>query len=416
MEDETPSGLFPEIVRFLENLPDGVGNTRLCTLLSRGDLSDLASLKKAAGSVQGRDVRNFVRLVMQKRTSGRGAGVLPFLRFVMPFLTEARSCHSPRSRRLFDFFRDALRNLPGVRSWLEHGPGSSLLGDASVSADLFAGAERSGDIEVPGEQVAQPRELLALLRAAVLPSGERISVDEPAELHAAALPDDFDAAFPKRENSGVRDVSRSLSFWYGSFPGGRILSFGSVPVRFCSSEFSQMQAIVRAAGDPADLLIASGILAGICRCAGDDPVYVTGYGPYGMIAAFAAAAADCGAFQAGLRTALFNAPGLPGSYISLLSWKRLCGAAAMTENVHSSLDCYQDTGLQIGHRMVLGHCLAGQRHPRELYTGLQLLEKRDRNPSDARSAAESLLRDSLGEKADEMAGGTLPPQRIPRAP
>ena len=95
MEDETPSGFFPEIVKFLENLPDGVGKTRLCSLLSRGDVADLINLRTAAGSVQGRDIKSFVRLVIQKRTAGRGAGVLPFLRFVIPFLTEERSCHSP---------------------------------------------------------------------------------------------------------------------------------------------------------------------------------------------------------------------------------------------------------------------------------------------------------------------------------
>ena len=72
MEDETPSGFFPEIVKFLENLPDGVGKTRLCSLLSRGDVADLINLRTAAGSVQGRDINSFVRLVIQKRTAGRG--------------------------------------------------------------------------------------------------------------------------------------------------------------------------------------------------------------------------------------------------------------------------------------------------------------------------------------------------------
>ena len=69
MEDETASVLFAEIVKFLENLPDGVGQTRLCSLLSRSDLADLIRLRKAAGIVQGRDIRNFVRLVIQKRTA-----------------------------------------------------------------------------------------------------------------------------------------------------------------------------------------------------------------------------------------------------------------------------------------------------------------------------------------------------------
>lgn len=416
MEDETPSGFFPEIVKFLENLPDGVGKTRLCSLLSRGDVADLINLRTAAGSVQGRDIKSFVRLVIQKRTAGRGAGVLPFLRFVIPFLTEERSCHSPRSQRLYAFFLEAWRNLPGIRTWFRQGPSGSLLGDTSVSADFFSGAERSGDLAVPQEQAIAAKELLPLLRASVLPSGERIAVDEPAELHAAALPDDLDSAFPKREGSGVREASKRLAFWYGSFSGGKILSFGSMPVRFCSSEFSQMQSFVRAAGDPADLFIASGILSEIGRNAGDEPVYVTGYGPYGVTAVFAASAVSGESFKGGLRTAVFNSPGLPGSLVSLLSWKSLGAAAAAAENVHSSLDCYQDTGLQIGHRLVLGHCLAGQRSPQEMYTGLQRLLSGGRNAAEALSAAESLLRESLGGKAGEMAGGSLPAQRIPRAP
>ena len=85
MEDETPSGFFPEIVKFLENLPDGVGKTRLCSLLSRGDVADLINLRTAAGSVQDRDIKSFVRLVIQKRTAGRGAGVLPDGGALVPF-------------------------------------------------------------------------------------------------------------------------------------------------------------------------------------------------------------------------------------------------------------------------------------------------------------------------------------------
>jgi hypothetical protein len=177
-----------------------------------------------------------------------------------------------------------------------------------------------------------------------------------------------------------------------------------------------MQSFVRAAGDPADLFIASGILSEIGRNAGDEPVYVTGYGPYGVTAVFAASAVSGESFKGGLRTAVFNSPGLPGSLVSLLSWKSLGAAAAAAENVHSSLDCYQDTGLQIGHRLVLGHCLAGQRSPQEMYTGLQRLLSGGRNAAEALSAAESLLRESLGGKAGEMAGGSLPAQRIPRAP
>ena len=102
--------------------------------------------------------------------------------------------------------------------------------------------------------------------------------------------------------------------------------------------------------------------------------------------------------------------------ISLLSWKAICAAAASTENVHSSLDCYQDTGLQIGHRLLLGRCMAGQRSPAEMYGSLQELASGSRNAGTARSAAESLLRESLGMKADAIAGGSLPEQRIPRAP
>lgn len=166
-----------------------------------------------------------------------------------------------------------------------------------------------------------------------------------------------------------------------------------------------MQSFVRAAGDPADLFIASGILSEIGRNAGDEPVYVTGYGPYGVTAVFAASAVSGESFKGGLRTAVFNSPGLPGSLVSLLSWKSLGAAAAAAENVHSSLDCYQDTGLQIGHRLVLGHCLAGQRSPQEMYTGLQRLLSGGRNAAEALSAAESLLRESLGGKAGEMAGG-----------
>ena len=60
MEDETASVLFAEIVKFLENLPDGVGQTRLCSLLSRSDLADLIRLRKAAGIVQVRDIRTVV--------------------------------------------------------------------------------------------------------------------------------------------------------------------------------------------------------------------------------------------------------------------------------------------------------------------------------------------------------------------
>lgn len=416
MEDETASVLFAEIVKFLENLPDGVGQTRLCSLLSRSDLADLIRLRKAAGIVQGRDIRNFVRLVIQKRTAGRGANVIPFLRFVIPFLTDELSCHSPRSRKLLDLFRESTRNLPGIRSWTEHGPSSSLLGASAVSADFFSGAERSGDIAGPQEQAVDTKALLPLLRASVLPSGERIALDEPGDLHVSSLPEDLDGAFQKREDSGVRDVSRRLSFWYGSFSGGKILSFGSMPVRFCSSEFSQMQSVVQAAGDTADLLIASGILSEICHHAGGETVYVTGYGPYGTIAAFAASSITGGSARGGLRAAVFNAPGLSGSMISLLSWKAICAAAASTENVHSSLDCYQDTGLQIGHRLLLGRCMAGQRSPAEMYGSLQELASGSRNAGTARSAAESLLRESLGMKADAIAGGSLPEQRIPRAP
>lgn len=103
-------------------------------------------------------------------------------------------------------------------------------------------------------------------------------MDEPGDLHVSSLPEDLDGAFQKREDSGVRDVSRRLSFWYGSFSGGKILSFGSMPVRFCSSEFSQMQSVVQAAGDTADLLIASGILSEICHHAGGETVYVLATG------------------------------------------------------------------------------------------------------------------------------------------
>lgn len=196
MEDETPSGFFPEIVKFLENLPDGVGKTRLCSLLSRGDVADLINLRTAAGSVQGRDIKSFVRLVIQKRTAGRGAGVLPFLRFVIPFLTEERSCHSPRSQRLYAFsWRPG--GISRDQDLVQAGPSGSLLGDTSVSADFFSGAERSGDLAVPQEQAIAAKELLSLLRASVLPSGERIAVDEPAELHAAALPDDLRQRFPQ---------------------------------------------------------------------------------------------------------------------------------------------------------------------------------------------------------------------------
>lgn len=85
------------------------------------------------------------------------------------------------------FFLEAWRNLPGIRTWFRQGPSGSLLGDTSVSADFFSGAERSGDLAVPQEQAIAAKELLSLLRASVLPSGERIAVDEPAELHAAAL-------------------------------------------------------------------------------------------------------------------------------------------------------------------------------------------------------------------------------------
>ena len=51
-----------------------------------------------------------------------------------------------------------------------------------------------------------------------------------------------------------------------------------------------------------------------------------------------------------------------------------------------------------------------------MYGSLQELASGSRNAGTARSAAESLLRESLGMKADAIAGGSLPEQRIPRAP
>lgn len=85
------------------------------------------------------------------------------------------------------FFPGGLAESPRDQDLVQAGPSGSLLGDTSVSADFFSGAERSGDLAVPQEQAIAAKELLSLLRASVLPSGERIAVDEPAELHAAAL-------------------------------------------------------------------------------------------------------------------------------------------------------------------------------------------------------------------------------------